>query len=67
MQDQIQRLHSQIDDSFEDHLRRTRDFVRQPSISGDGTGIREMAQLVAGEVERLGGQAEIVPTPGTRS
>jgi acetylornithine deacetylase/succinyl-diaminopimelate desuccinylase-like protein len=64
MQDQIQRLHSQIDDSFEDHLRRTRDFVRQPSISGDGTGIREMAQLVAGEVERLGGQAEIVPTPG---
>ena len=64
MQDQLTRAPAVIDEAFEDHLERAREFVRQPSISGDGTGIAEMASLVAREIERLGGSAEIVQTPG---
>jgi acetylornithine deacetylase/succinyl-diaminopimelate desuccinylase-like protein len=64
MQDQVARVHTVIDEAFEDHLQRTRAFVRQQSISGDGRGIAEMASMVAREVERLGGRAQIVQTPG---
>jgi acetylornithine deacetylase/succinyl-diaminopimelate desuccinylase-like protein len=64
MQDQLTRTRTIIDEAFEDHLERAREFVRQPSISGDGTGIAEMASLVAREIERLGGSADIVQTPG---
>ena len=53
-----------IDAHFDRHLERVRTFVRQPSISGEGVGMREMAELVAGAIEELGGRAEIVPTPG---
>jgi acetylornithine deacetylase/succinyl-diaminopimelate desuccinylase-like protein len=55
---------AQIDTDFPDHLELAKSFVRQPSISADGTGIDEMAAKVAGEIERLGGVAEVVPTPG---
>lgn len=60
-------LHSvfdEIDASFGEHLERARRFVRQPSISATGTGIPEMAALVAQEIQRLGGSAEVVSTDG---
>lgn len=53
-----------IDEHFEEHLGLASDFVRQPSISADGTGITEMSELVADTVRSLGGKASIVPTEG---
>jgi len=60
----LDRIHRHLDENFDRHLERTRAFVRQPSISADGSGMAEMAQLVAGQVREAGGEAEIVPTPG---
>jgi acetylornithine deacetylase/succinyl-diaminopimelate desuccinylase-like protein len=60
----VERVHRDIEGDFEGHLERTKAFVRQPSISADGTGMAEMAALVAEEIRKAGGQAEIVPTPG---
>jgi len=47
-----------------DGLARIRRFVRQPSISADGTGIREMAELLVREIEGLGGRARPIETAG---
>ena len=60
----LDRIHRHLDENFDRHLERTRAFVRQPSISADGSGMAEMAQLVAGQIREAGGEAEIVPTPG---
>lgn len=57
-------IHAHIDARFDAHLEATRAFVRQPSISADGTGMREMAELCAQKIRALGGQAEIVATSG---
>jgi acetylornithine deacetylase/succinyl-diaminopimelate desuccinylase-like protein len=46
------------------HLEQVRRFVRQPSISADGTGIAAMADLVAQRIHEIGGTAEIMPTEG---
>jgi acetylornithine deacetylase/succinyl-diaminopimelate desuccinylase-like protein len=64
MEDPIQRVLGDIDSNFREHLELARDFVRQPSISADGTGIQEMAALVGEQIERLGGNVNIVATPG---
>lgn len=53
-----------IDKHFNQHLEKVRTFVRQPSISGEGAGMAEMAELVAGAILELGGRSEIVPTSG---
>lgn len=53
-----------IDAHQQDHLERVRAFVRQPSISADGTGIAAMASLVAQSIREVGGSAEVVPTEG---
>jgi len=58
------RIDAHIDEHFPHHLARVQAFVRQPSISGEGVGMREMAELVAGSIREIGGSAEIVPTPG---
>jgi len=60
----LNRINRHLDENFDRHLERTRAFVRQPSISADGSGMAEMAQLVAGQIREAGGEAEIVPTPG---
>lgn len=55
---------ARIDGDFDEHLERVRRFVRQPSISGTGEGIPEMAEMVASEIRALGGNARVVPTAG---
>jgi acetylornithine deacetylase/succinyl-diaminopimelate desuccinylase-like protein len=57
-------IHQHIDTHFDEHLERTKAFVRQPSISSDGRGMKEMADLVAEQIREAGGAAEIVPTEG---
>jgi acetylornithine deacetylase/succinyl-diaminopimelate desuccinylase-like protein len=59
-----ERVGAHIDASFDRHLERIRTFVRQPSISGEGVGMQEMAGLVRDTIRGLGGSAEIAPTPG---
>lgn len=60
----FKRVDAYIDEHFPQHLARVQRFVRQPSISGEGVGMQEMAELVAGSIREIGGSAEIVPTPG---
>ncbi len=60
----LEKVHGHIEGHFDEHLERVKDFVRQPSISADGTGMAEMAELVAAQIREAGGEAEIVPTPG---
>ncbi len=57
------RVQQHIEEHWPAHLEATRAFVRQPSISADGTGMAEMAALVRDRIVALGGEAEIVPTP----
>lgn len=60
----IAAVHQYIDEHFEEHLAVTKEFVRQPSISADGTGMAETAQLLVDKIQAIGGTSEIVPTPG---
>ncbi|MCP4537287.1 MAG: M20/M25/M40 family metallo-hydrolase [Chloroflexi bacterium] len=60
----LKQIHQHIDENFDEHLERTKAFVRQPSISADGTGMAETAAMVADLIREAGGEAEIVPTPG---
>lgn len=53
----------QIELQFDAHLEQTRTFLRQPSISADGTGMRETTTLLVDWITRLGGQARVVETP----
>ncbi len=53
-----------LDAHQREHIERVRTFVRQPSISADGTGITAMADLVARTIREVGGSTEIVPTEG---
>jgi acetylornithine deacetylase/succinyl-diaminopimelate desuccinylase-like protein len=49
----------------EEHLEKVRTFLRQPSISADGRGIRETAEMLQGYFRDLGCQeAEVVETDG---
>jgi acetylornithine deacetylase/succinyl-diaminopimelate desuccinylase-like protein len=57
-------LHRIIDVEFTTHLDAIREFVRTPSISADGTGIAETAEMVRGLIKGVGGEAQIVPTEG---
>ena len=53
-----------LDAHQQEHVEQVRRFVRQPSISADGTGITAMADLVASRIRAIGGAAEIIPTEG---
>ncbi|MDQ7859027.1 MAG: M20/M25/M40 family metallo-hydrolase [Armatimonadota bacterium] len=57
-------LDAYLDAHADAHLERVRAYVRQPSISGEGAGMAEMAEMVADSIRRLGGAVEIVPTEG---
>lgn len=56
------RVQEHVSRSFGRHLEQVRRFVRQPSISGEDRGIREMADLVATRLREVGARAEVVPT-----
>lgn len=60
----IQDIYRFIEASFPAHLDAMCEFVRMPSISADGTGIAETAQMVKGLIQDVGGYAELVPTAG---
>jgi len=54
-----------IEKSSDDHIERIRRLIRQPSVSAEGRGIREMAALVGSEMEAAGcSSTEVVETKG---
>ncbi len=54
-----------IDRNIDGHLDALRRWIRQPSVSAQGTGIEEMAEMVRADLEALGFQeTAIVPTSG---
>ncbi len=54
-----------IDQHLDEHLENLRRWVRQPSVSAQGIGIEEMANLVRADLQALGcRETAIVPTSG---
>jgi acetylornithine deacetylase/succinyl-diaminopimelate desuccinylase-like protein len=60
----LEKIHKHIDKHFDTHLKLVQEFVRQPSISAEGKGMKETAEMVKGFIKQLGGTANIVPTKG---
>jgi acetylornithine deacetylase/succinyl-diaminopimelate desuccinylase-like protein len=58
-------IYTYIDRNQAQHLEQLRRWVRQPSISAENRGIREMATMLRDDLRQLGFQeAELVPTSG---
>jgi acetylornithine deacetylase/succinyl-diaminopimelate desuccinylase-like protein len=51
----------QAHNDFEAHLARLQRYIRQPSVSAENRGNNEMAQLVADEINALGGVGRVMP------
>lgn len=61
----LDRVYSNIDSSFEKHVKQIQGFIRQPTISNTGEGMEEGAEYLKGVYEGLGCDiAEIRETPG---
>ncbi len=52
----LQPIYDQIDQHLDEHIAMLQEYVRQPSVSVDGTGVRECADLVARYYRDLGCQ-----------
>lgn len=58
-------VYAHIDAHQAEHLASVQRWLRQPSISAQNQGIREMAEMVRGDLKALGCQeSELVPTSG---
>jgi len=61
----VKRIHEKIDGNFEEHLARIQSYLRQPSISSTGQGMKETAEMTCSYIrELLGGETTLVPTSG---
>lgn len=58
----LRTVEDHIDRSFDEHLELARSWIRQRSVSADGIGIGEMAELVLDGIRSLGGEGQVVPT-----
>ncbi|MBA3341715.1 MAG: M20/M25/M40 family metallo-hydrolase [Gemmatimonadaceae bacterium] len=57
--------YAHIDAHLAEHVEHLRRWVRQPSISAENRGIRQMAELLRDDLRKLGfKEAELVPTSG---
>ena len=61
---EIESVWQYIDDHREEYLELLKKFCRQPSVSAQGLGIREMAELVRETVSGLGGGGRLYETAG---
>jgi acetylornithine deacetylase/succinyl-diaminopimelate desuccinylase-like protein len=57
-------VYAHIDAHLDAHVEHVRRWVRQPSVSSEGVGISEMAELLRGDLEALGFRPELAPTGG---
>ena len=61
MSQELQRVYSYIDEHSGEIVERLQTLCRQPSVSAQGLGLEEMAQLVKSMMEELGLRTELVP------
>jgi acetylornithine deacetylase/succinyl-diaminopimelate desuccinylase-like protein len=58
-------VYRHIDANLDAHIANIQRWIRQPSVSAQDDGIREMAEMLRGDLAALGFQeAELVPTDG---
>jgi acetylornithine deacetylase/succinyl-diaminopimelate desuccinylase-like protein len=58
-------IYAYIEQHKDEHLEQLRRWVRQPSVSAQNIGIKDMAEMVRGDFQKLGfKEAELVPTEG---
>ena len=57
-------VYAHIDENFDSYLAEIREYLRRTGVSTTGEGIKEAAEYTAGLIERVGGKAELVETPG---
>jgi acetylornithine deacetylase/succinyl-diaminopimelate desuccinylase-like protein len=57
-------VRARVDERFPSDLERIREYLRMPSVSATGEGIREVAHATAGWIQDVGGRAEVVETGG---
>jgi acetylornithine deacetylase/succinyl-diaminopimelate desuccinylase-like protein len=58
-------IYADIDRHQAQHRENLRRWLRQPSISAENVGIRQMAEMLRGDLQRIGfKEAELVPTSG---
>jgi len=50
----LEKTYRDIDENIEAHIKRLQEFVRQPSISQTGEGVKECAELLKGYFKELG-------------
>ena len=63
MQD-YSKLYQYIDDHAEEYIALLQQFCRQPSISAQNMGLREMAQLIMQTLQNMHAQTDLVKTGG---
>ena len=64
MQNVLDQIYDHIDQHFDEHLAATQRYLRQPSISSQGLGIQECAEMTAGMLRDLGAEARLAPLEG---
>ena len=58
-------IYDHIDQNLDDHLANIQRWLRQPSISAQNVGVRDMAEMLRADLEDLGfAEAELVETAG---
>ncbi len=60
----MDRILRHIDANREEYIRRLRGLCRQPSISAQGIGLEETAQMVVALMTEAGIQSRVIPVPG---
>jgi acetylornithine deacetylase/succinyl-diaminopimelate desuccinylase-like protein len=60
----MQRAFERIDADFDSHVEVIRGYLKQPSVSSTGEGIKQGAEATAALIDAAGGKVEIVPTEG---
>lgn len=60
----MERVHKCIDDSFDQYLSIIKSFLRQPSVSASGEGVRECAVLLSNIMNDCGITSKIFETAG---
>lgn len=58
----LTKIHARVDEEFGAHVKRIQEYLRQPSVAITGEGIKECADLTAGMIRDMGGEARVVPT-----
>jgi acetylornithine deacetylase/succinyl-diaminopimelate desuccinylase-like protein len=60
----LERVRARVAERFPADLERIRDYLRLPSVSATGEGIRAAAEATGAWIEGAGGSFELVETPG---